>query len=86
MPTDRNCDSEELSEFSSYFEKTYIGYFHHINKPMQFRPPFTPLLYMVKLGFSGVYIILHLLHFCYFEWSFVLNRICFSLMINIYVF
>ena len=38
MPTDRNRDSEELSKFSSYFEKTYIGYFHHINKPMQFRP------------------------------------------------
>ena len=27
MPTDRIRDSEELLEFSSYFEKTYIGYF-----------------------------------------------------------
>ena len=27
MPIDRICDSEELSEFSSYFEKTYISYF-----------------------------------------------------------
>ena len=27
MPIDRIRDSEELSEFSSYFEKTYIGYF-----------------------------------------------------------
>ena len=27
MPIDRIRNSEELSEFSSYFEKTYIGYF-----------------------------------------------------------
>ena len=27
MPIDRIRDSEELSEFSSYSEKTYIGYF-----------------------------------------------------------
>ena len=57
MPIDWIHDSEEFSEFSSYFKKNNISYFHHINKPMQFRPPFTPLLYIVKLGFSGVYII-----------------------------
>ena len=27
MPIDRIHDSEELSEFSCYSEKTYIGYF-----------------------------------------------------------
>ena len=53
---------------------------------MQFRPR-KPIFYIVKLGVSAVYIFFFIICiFVKFQWSFVLDIICLSLLITKHVF
>ena len=52
---------------------------HQVNKPMQFRPPRTPLLYSNTGVFWDIHCFFIFSISVIFEWNFVLNVACFSL-------